>query len=398
MKNKIKALVDQYEEKSVTLRRHFHRHPEVSGQEYETARFIKEEWIAGRLPIHQMTETGFIAILDSGRPGPTLGLRTELDALPIEEHEMNLNQPRLVRSENKGSMHACGHDGHLAILLTTMDILIQLKAELCGRVIFIFEEAEETTQSVKELIEGLKDYHLDAVYGNHLYSGLDTGKVVVSEGPVMSGAARVDFSIYGQSGHASRPDQAVNPIFAGAAILNDLSIAWNNQRDITKTVSLGITQFHSGHSWNIIEEQADIVGTLRFFDEDEAIHALDLIKNIATTVGQAHQCRLAFDPSMDRIFLPTINDSVLAQVVQASLEKMDSPLQAVQTQWFASETFSEYRKLCPTHFTLVGTRNEEIGSGAAHHNEHFDLDEGSLKGAIHLMSQFAADYLNEGEK
>lgn len=383
--------INEYKEYTINLRRYFHEHPEVSGSEYQTAKFIKENLIKNRLDVKQISNTGFIAILRTPHKGKTIGLRSELDALPIKENQNNLKGKRKVISKNDGAMHACGHDGHLAILLTVMAILIKNKDSLKGTFIFIFEEGEETAESIEEMVDFLQPFSMDALYGNHLYSGLETGKVAVNEGPVMAGSAIVSFNILGKGGHASRPDEAVNPIFVGTSILNALSVAWNNQRKITETVTLGISVFHSGDSWNIINDTAKIEGTIRYFNYEEGRNAIRLIKKIAHHVSQAHDATVSFDESFNHPFHPTINDKKLYQITSNLLEKCSQQIENEPTKWFASETFAEYSDLCPTMFTLIGIKNTEVGSGGAHHNEYFDIDEESLFIAIELMLRFACD-------
>ncbi|MDR0687692.1 MAG: M20/M25/M40 family metallo-hydrolase, partial [Prevotellaceae bacterium] len=159
------------------VRGYLHERPELSGQEYETAKFIRNEIAALGLPVTSVPGTGFYAVLDTRRPGKTVGLRADIDALPIQEHPQNLKQDKKWVSRNAGVSHACGHDGHIAILLGTVKILTELKDQLCGRVVFIFEEGEETNSGIRAMVEALRPLKIDAIYGNHLKSNLETGKL-----------------------------------------------------------------------------------------------------------------------------------------------------------------------------------------------------------------------------
>ena len=160
----------------IETRRFLHENPELSGIEYDTSKFLKDEVSNLGLEIKDVGGTGFYAILDTGKPGKTIGLRTDIDALPIKESESNLANIRKTRSKLEGVFHACGHDGHMAILLTAARILNDIKNHLSGRIIFIFEEGEEIGSGIDKMIEGLKNENIDAIYGNHLASFLESKK------------------------------------------------------------------------------------------------------------------------------------------------------------------------------------------------------------------------------
>lgn len=381
--------IEKYSELTIKLRKHFHENPELSGKEFQTSDYIKNYAEKLNYKIKPMTTTGFIAILETGRSGRTIGIRAELDALPIKENPYNLTMRKNVLSKNKEAMHACGHDGHLAISMTVMKILSDNQDHLTGRVTFIFEEAEEIGGSINELIPKLKPYQFDAVYGNHLYSDLETGKVAINKGPVMAGSAKLSFKIKGKGGHASRPDQTINPIFVGTSIINNIGLAWNYQRKVTETVTLGFSVFNSGTTWNIISDEALIEGTLRFFDMDEGNHALKIIKDISESVAKSSGAEVIFSEDANKAFAPTINDIYLASLCRNIVLESMKNIQLEDVTWFASETFADYHLLGPTVFTLIGTKNLDKGVGASHHNEKFDLDEDSLFIAIELMLRFA---------
>lgn len=369
------------------LKNYFHKNPEISHKEFNTSKVIKKI-IGDKLTIENTTNTGFLAILDTGREGKTVGIRTELDALPIQESITNLKKDKEVISNNEGIMHACGHDGHMAIVLTCMKILSEIKNDLKGKYIFIFEEAEETGGSINQLIPMLEKYDFDLIYGNHLCSNIETGLVSINDGPVMAGSAKISFKVLGEGGHASRPDETINPIYAATTIINSIGMAWNYRRDITETVTLGISKFISGSTWNVISDEALIEGTLRFFNMDEGKKCIDLIKSIAKNTSQGLGAKVVFDKSANKAFSPTINESKLTHILNSIVEKNMSNIKNINYQWFASETFAEYSKLCPTIFPLIGSKNLNDGKGAAHHNEKFELDNESLLIALEILVRF----------
>ena len=215
----ILSKISQYDSYTRDVRRHLHQYPEVGGKEVETVKYLKSELNKiGDFEIHDVAgSTGFYAILDTQRAGKTIGLRTDIDALPIKENTINGGgKPKPILSKNVGVSHSCGHDGHMATLLTSIRIIYDLRKRLTGKYVFIFEEGEETNTGIRPMIAALKGIHFDVIYGSHLLSLLPSGKIYIKEGPITTGMAMLSFHVFGKSGHASRPDLAVNPIFAAA--------------------------------------------------------------------------------------------------------------------------------------------------------------------------------------
>jgi amidohydrolase len=378
------------------VRGYLHERPELSGQEYETAKFIQEEIAKLGLPVTKVPGTGFYAVLDTRRPGKTIGLRADIDALPIQEHPQNIKQNKKWVSKNTGVSHTCGHDGHIAILLGTVKILTELKDQLNGKVVFIFEEGEETNSGIRAMVEALRPLKIDAIYGNHLKSNLETGKLYIRDGAIMAGTGTVAFDVIGRGGHASRPDLSINPVFAAANILTGISIAWNNQRDITKTVTLGITQLQGGKIYNVIPDSVFIGGTIRFFDRQEGERGFSIIRKASEDIARAHNCTVSFRDKMGIAMQPVVNDAALTKFTRDAVKEVypDSVLSGDEYIWYAAETFAAYSELAPTVFTFVGIKNDELGSGAEHHNDRFDLDEDALQYGVGAMTQFAVRYLS----
>lgn len=376
----------------INTRRYLHENPELSGEEIETSKFLKKEAKKLDLPIVEVEGTGFYAILDTGNPGKTLGLRTDIDALPIVEKDSNQKNMRLCKSIIEGKFHACGHDGHMATLLGAMKILSQNKDKLKGKIIFIFEEGEETGSGIYKMVEALKNENIDAIYGEHLAAFLETGKIAVDAGPIMAGNAIVDFTVRGKGGHGSRPDLSISPIFVASNIISGLASAWVNRIDVSKTVTLGLGLINGGTIANVIPDEVRVAGTLRYFDTEEGKKALDLVRKIGTLTAEAHECEF-IENKILHDNEPVINDENLTKLAQDSIEEILPGSIHREITWFASETFAGYNKLCPTVFTMVGTKNDKIGSGAEHHNEYFDIDEKSLSIGTIAMVKFANEFL-----
>ncbi|MDR1723430.1 MAG: amidohydrolase [Tannerella sp.] len=374
------------------LRGFLHEYPELSGQEVETSEFILGELEQLGLEVTKVRGTGLYAVLDTRRPGKTIGLRADIDALPIPENPLNLKQPKLHVSRRRGVSHACGHDGHTAILLGAARVLSGLKDRLSGRFVFIFEEGEETGSGIEAMIEALRPLGIDAFYGNHLRSSIPSGKIFIRQGAIMAGTGKVEIDILGRGGHASRPDLSVNPVFAAANILTGLSIAWNNQRDLTKTVTLGITQIQGSDIYNVIPNQAFIGGTIRFFDPSEGLRCYDIIAQVASNIAAAHNCTARFGPSHGIFLPPVVNDPSLASFARQAIEELlpGSVIDGEEHIWYAAESFTRYSELAPALFVFPGILNDSLGSGAEHHNDRFDIDEDALLPALAAMIWFAA--------
>ncbi|MEI3614373.1 amidohydrolase [Pseudogracilibacillus sp. SO30301A] len=392
----IQKRAKELEPETIYLRKYLHEHPELSSEEYDTAKFLKEEVKKLGLQIEEIDgSTGFTALLDTGKTGKTLGIRADIDALPVEENPNNLAGPRKYISKTPGVMHACGHDGHMAIVLTTIKILSEMKDHFSGKIYFIFEEGEEIGSGIEVMVKHLESKEIEAVYGNHLTAFMDSGTVSVEPGPRMAGAALIDFSVHGRSGHGARPDLSVNPVFAAANILTGLTNAWTNQVDVTKTVTLGITTIHGGTALNVIPDKVDIGGTLRFYDMKEGKKAVEIIKKVAEHTAQAHNCTVTFSKGFGVAGQPVINDQKLAELAKIGVEEVLPGAAIKDIQWFASESFSRYAAIAPTLFAFIGVRNDTYGSGAEHHNEKFDIDENALIYGVLTTAKFAADFLSK---
>lgn len=395
MKNKIVELAKKYEEYTKSTRGYLHEYPENSGVEFETSKYLKNEAKNLGLEVVEAEGTGFIAILDTGKPGKTIGIRADIDALPMDEAEENLVGKKKYVSKNLGSCHACGHDAHMAVGLTVAKIFTDIKDELTGRIIFIFEEDEETNYGIPKMLKLLRNYKFDAIYGNHSASFVESGKFALEAGPRMAGTAVIDMYVKGRGGHGSRPDLSINPIFGAAQILSGLGTAWANQIDVTKTVTLGIAQVIGGRQFNIFPDDVYIAGTLRFFDMEEGVKALEIVKNVSENIAKANLCTVEFTEKMRISLNPVTNDDKLAGIaMNAVREQFGEEALIKDVKWFASETFSKYSELCPTVLNFFGIKNDEFGSGAEHHNVRFDIDEAALLPAVTATALINYDILN----
>lgn len=397
--DRIKTEIKLNKDDIVNTRRYLHENPEVSSKEFETSKYLKKRCEDLGLIVEDVPgSTGFTALLDTGRPGKTLGIRTDLDGLAIEEDPYNLKGKKQVVSKNPGVSHACGHDSHMTIAIISAKILKDLADEIKGKIYFIFEEAEETGVGIGPMLDHLKDKGLDGVYGNHQSPSLDVGKFSIIEGPAYAGCAGLDFDVIGKGGHGSRPDKAVNPLIATAHIITALNSAWNNQLDLEKPVSLGIGAINGGSAANVICDKANVKGTLRFLDLEEGKKALDLVKKVADLTAKAHGCSVVFNDYSKIVAEPVINDENLAKEVKKSLNSIFEDALVDSPKLWISESFYGYSKLCPSIFINFGTRNEAEGKASDLHTAKFDLDERGIDYGLGLAIKFAIDFLKESDK
>lgn len=371
---------DDVKQSVIEHRRKIHTFAELGGKEFKTKEYILKIVKRLHLPFEEVTETALIATLDTGKQGPHIVLRADIDALPIKENPQNLCQTRTCISEQENTCHACGHDAHCAMLLGSMEVLCSMKEELNGVIYFCFEAGEEVGTSHRQILEALSKKRVDTAWAIHVYSALESGKIGICEGPCMAGFAPLQLTIKGKGGHGSRPDLSINPVFAAAAIAANIPGAFVNQLNVEKTVTFGLTSIRGGESFNIFPEEAYISGSMRFFDREEGMKARDIVIKVAEHTAAMHNCQVDYSKMAGEVGIPVINDIACAKLAKKAVKEIygDEAVPDVFQRWYASESFGKYLQEYPGVLALLGIRNFDYGSGAEHHNERFDVDENVL--------------------
>lgn len=371
---------DDVKQSVIEHRRKIHTFAELGGKEFKTKEYILKIVKRLHLPFEEVTETALIATLDTGKQGPHIVLRADIDALPIKENPQNLCQTRTCISEQENTCHACGHDAHCAMLLGSMEVLCSMKEELNGVIYFCFEAGEEVGTSHRQILEALSKKRVDTAWAIHVYSALESGKIGICEGPCMAGFAPLQLTIKGKGGHGSRPDLSINPVFAAAAIAANIPGAFVNQLNVEKTVTFGLTSIRGGESFNIFPEEAYISGSMRFFDREEGMKARDIVIKVAEHTAAMHNCQVDYSKMAGEVGIPVINDVACAKLAKKAVKEIygDEAVPDVFQRWYASESFGKYLQEYPGVLALLGIRNFDYGSGAEHHNERFDVDENVL--------------------
>lgn len=339
------SIPNQLTEKLISIRRHLHEYPELSYEEFETTKAIKN-WLkeANITIIDSSLETGIIAEISGNKNGPVVALRADIDALPIQE-ETDLP----YTSKIQGKMHACGHDFHTAAILGAAYLLKEKEASLNGTVRFIFQAAEESGNGACKVVEAGHLKNVQAVFGMHNKPDLPVGTIGIKDGPLMAGVDRFEIEIHGVGTHAAVPDAGVDPIVASSQIVMALQTIVSRNISSSHNAVVSVTNIHSGNTWNVIPEKAILEGTVRTFQAKtrEKIPALmeRIIKGISDALGVKTEFRFYPGP-------PAVqNDKVLTDFSIQIAEKMN--LNVISpTPSMAGEDFSFTNKKYQVHSSL----------------------------------------------
>lgn len=401
---------DRIEPKVIEWRRWFHANPELSNQEFETAKKIAAELEAmGLEPELDYGGTGVVAVLEGGRPGPLVALRADMDALPVKE-QVDLpfasKATGTYRGETVPVMHACGHDTHMAMLLGAARALVDTRERLPGSVMFIFQPAEEGVDdgsvagAERMLAEGLFEGRKPAaVFGLHSFAQVPAGMVAYRSGPAMASADRFVIKVRGQQTHGSRPWGGIDPIVVSSQIVMAVQTIASRQVDVTKApsvISFGIV--NGGIRNNIIPDEVYLEGTIRNFDMGirEQIHA----KLRKTAAAIADSVGATAEVTIDLGYPVTINDPALTKQMLPTIERVVGEGNLVEAPLVTgAEDFSYYAMEAPGLFLYLGgtPRDRDPGTAPSNHSPLFYFDESALKLGMNVLTNLVADYLYQAE-
>ena len=391
MRQKIEDLVDDIRASVVEWRRHLHANPELSFEEVETSAFIVSKLSAfGGIEISHPSGTSVVGRLRGARPGPTIAIRADFDALPIRE-ETGLP----YASRRDGVMHACGHDGHTAILLGAASVLSRLRGEIAGEVRFLFENGEETPPGgAAGMIAGGAMEGVDRVIGLHLWSPYEIGTVQVNSRRVMAACDVFRIEVIGKGGHIGAPHAAIDPIAIGAQIVANLQHLVSREIDPLEAAVVGVTEFHAGRSVGVIPATATIGGGTNTFDAGVRDRIERRIGEIAAGICAAHGATCIYE--YQRIYDAVVNDAPTAGIVRDIAAGLFDP-QGVgeMAPIMPGEDFSAFGHEAPSCFVLLGAGNAEKGITAAHHDAAFQIDEDALAMGVRLFTHAALKLLAE---
>ena len=380
----------QIAEQTVADRRAIHRHPELAYHERATSALVADRLEALGVPLRTgVGGTGVVGLIEGGRPGRTVLLRADMDALPIQEaseHEF--------RSERPGVMHACGHDAHTAILLSTARLLCDRRSQLPGTVKLMFQPAEEGGAGAVRMIEDgvLENPSVEAAFMLHVSHAHYVGNVATAPGPVLAGADAFRITVRGQGGHASRPQFSVDPIVIAAQIVSTLQSLVSRETAPYESAVLTLGSLHAGTAHNVIPDQAVIEGTIRAYDDALMARLERRVEQVAT--GVAGAMRATATAEFEMRYPPTVNDAAMAELLQGAARKVlgqEAVLDADPN--FAAEDFSFVLQRVPGAVLSLGVRRQEWEEPRPVHTPRFDLDEQALPIGVACMTSVALEFL-----
>ncbi len=405
----VDAQAQRLQPKVLAWRRDIHQHPELGNREVRTSKLVADH--LRRLGMEVKTgiaTTGVVAVLKGGKPGPRIALRADMDALPVTERNdlpFASKATSTFRGETVGVMHACGHDAHTSILMGVAEALAAMKADLPGEILFVFQPAEEGPPDGEEggaeemLKQGIfRDFKPEAVFGLHVFSTLNAGKVGYRSGPTMAASDRFNIVIKGRQTHGSRPWGGVDPIVAAADVIGTAQTIVSRRQNISKqpvVVSFGAIK--GGIRYNIIPDQVELIGTIRTFDEGMRQAVFKDLANVAEHVSAAHGATAIAQVPDTKGNPVTVNDPALTAKMVPSLQRAAGEGNVVEMDLnMGAEDFSFYAREVPGFFFFVGStpQGQDPAKAPSNHSPEFFLDESALDVGFRSMLQVTLDYLH----
>ncbi len=403
----LEARIKAVDASVVEWRRDFHRNPELSNRETRTAKIVADHLQKLGLPVETgIAKTGVVALLDTGKPGPTIALRADMDALPVVERTdvpFKSVAKSSYRGEAVGVMHACGHDSHIAVLMGAAEALVRMKADLKGRILFVFQPAEEGAPPGEAggasvmLKEGLfARYKPEAAFSWHAWSGLRTGEIGYRSGPFFADSNAWSATITGRQTHGSAPWKGIDPIVVTAQIINSMQTIVSRQTDITDNpavLTVGIIE--GGVRYNIIPDKVGLEGTLRTFTPEQKRKIVASATQLFAKTAEASGATATFE--LDPYYNPvTVNDPELTARMLPSLRRVAGAGNVKEIPLVTgSEDFAYFAREVPSFYFAVGVTpaDRDPVTAPANHSPLFYLDERALPLATRAFTAVAVDYL-----
>lgn len=407
---KLQAKLDQealaIEKKVIEWRRHIHQNPELSNREFKTGAYIAEHLRKLGLEVqHPVAKTGVLGILRTGKPGPVIALRADIDALPVTERNSLPFASKVTTTFNgqeTGVMHACGHDSHVAILMGVAEILVKNKNDLKGTIKFLFQPAEEGAPAGEEggadlmVKEGLlENPQVDVIFGLHIQSISPIGRITYRPAGLMAASDWFSIKVKGRQSHGSAPWMGVDPIVVSAQIINGLQTIISRQTELTKEAAvITVGRMQAGIRENIIPEEAFMAGTIRTLDEAMQDKVHEKIRLTATKIAES--AGATAEVTIEKKTPVTFNDPALTEKMVASLRKAAGPENVIRINAVTgAEDFAFYQKKVPGFFFFVGAMppDQEMSRVPAHHTPDFMIDERAFLTGIKAMLNVTVDYM-----
>lgn len=388
--NSITASIKKHTEAMIAFRRDLHSYPELPFEEVRTTKRIAEELTKIGIDYRLTEPTGIIADIKGGKPGKTVALRADIDALPVQE----LNDSLEYKSTHQGKMHACGHDAHTAMLLTAAKALYEVRDELKGNIRLIFQPAEEIAQGAKSMVKQGAVDNVDNVFGMHIWSTTPSGKISCNVGGTFASADLLVVKFKGRGGHGSMPEATVDAAIVASSFVMNLQAVISRETSSLDSAVVTIGKMDVGTRFNVIAENAVLDGTVRCFDIETRTRIEAAIRRYAEHTAAMYGATA----EVDYIYgtLPVINEERSALLAQSVISEAfgENALMA-EKPTPGGEDFSFYMENIPGCFALLGSGNPEKDTQWAHHHGCFNIDEDVMASGAELYAQYAWSYLQQ---
>lgn len=396
MSEQIKKIIqekkEKFESEIISIRRDLHAHPEIGFEELRTASIVAKNLKKLGLEVKtKIAKTGVTALLAGKFPGKTIMLRADMDALKLTE----LNEVS-YKSTYDGKMHACGHDANTAWLIGSAMILSELKDELHGNVLFLFQPSEEGEGGALKMIEEgvLEDPIVDASISAHVWPNLTTGAIGVRYGTLMAATADFNILITGKGGHSSQPNRCIDPIRIGHQVYSSLQNIVYSHIDVFEPTVLTVTKFNAGTANNIIPNTLQMGGSVRSTTYETSEKMGQLMENTIKSIVEANHAEYSFE--YHQFSPPLINDNKMTELIETVSKKLygNDNIKRFKTPIMGGDDYSFFSQSVPSSYVLIGCRNESKGIVHEPHNPYFDVDEESLFPASVLLATSAFEFIN----
>ncbi len=392
MESKIKLLAAKYFSEIQEIRRHIHQNPELSFEEFETSKYLKSKLLDWGLEVDATwVNTGFTVVIDSGKPGKTIAIRADLDALPI--HEKAAIE---YKSKIEGKMHACGHDVHASCLMGVAKVLQETKEDWRGRAVLVFQPGEEKLPGGASLMieEGLLDrYKPDLMLAQHVYPEFETGYVGFKNGMYMASADEIYLTVKGVGGHGALPHRNIDPIVISASIILDLQTLASRIAPPTLPTVLSFGKIIGEGATNVIPSEVKLEGTLRTFDEDWRAIFHKRITEICKSIAAAHGGECIVDIRKGYPFLVNDNNLTENSIQFANQYLGENYVERLELRMTA-EDFAYFSQKVPSCFYRLGVGSKALGIDKSVHHPEFQVDEKAMEIGVGLMAHLAIQHLN----
>lgn len=404
----ISIAADNIEDKVIAWRHDMHQNPELGNREFRTAELIAKHLKSLGIEVQtKVGVTGVVGILKGNQPGPVVALRADMDALPVEEKN-DLPYTSKVKTTYNGQetfvMHACGHDGHVAILMGVAEILSGMKNELKGTVKFIFQPAEEGAPKGEEggaelmIKEGvLENPKVDVIFGLHLNAQTEVGKIKYRPAGIMAAVDDMKLIIIGKPSHGSRPWSSVDPVVVSAQIVNSLQTIVSRNVDLTENAAVvTIGAINGGNRSNIIPEQVEMLGTIRTFSKEDRALIFERIQQIVDNITKAYGATAVIELPYSSSYPVTFNDENLTAMMLPTIKKSAGKDNVVlMNAMTGAEDFSFFAQKVPGLYFFVGglTKGKDPETSGPHHTPQFLIDDASFKTGVNVMCNLVFDYM-----